>query len=115
MPCPDGTPVLRLVSEKRFISLDSVALARKLHGEGKTAQAWARVSDEVHARLETGNHRLRPEEWNSGSHPWLIDIAAPPKALPQVLAELQMNVFKGEKVRTLLKSPTIGRGEMGQS
>ena len=29
--------------------------------------AWARVSDEVHARLEAGNHHLRPDDWNSGS------------------------------------------------
>lgn len=74
-------------------------------GQPLAYASWARVSDEVHARLEAGNHRLRPDDWNSGPHPWLIDIVAPPKALPQVLAELQTNVFKGEKVRTLLERP----------
>jgi len=74
-------------------------------GQPLAYASWARVSDEVHARLEKGNHRLRPEDWNSGSHPWLIDIAAPPKSIPRVLAELQKNVFKGEKVRTLLERP----------
>ena len=78
--------------------------------------AWARVSNAVHARLESSPEKahaeLKPEEWNSGPHPWLIDQSPPPQAIPQVLAELQTNVFKGEKVRTLLKSPTVGRGKM---
>jgi hemolysin-activating ACP:hemolysin acyltransferase len=47
--------------------------------------------------------RIRPTDWNSGPHPWLIDIAAPPQTLLRVLAELQEHVFKGERVRTLLK------------
>lgn len=67
--------------------------------------AWARVSDTIHKRLEAGERTLKSEDWNSGPHPWLIDLAAPPKALPQVLAELQKNVFKGERVRTLMERP----------
>jgi hemolysin-activating ACP:hemolysin acyltransferase len=52
-----------------------------------------------------------PKVRNSGPHPWLIDLAAPPQVLPQVLAELQKNVFKGETVRTLMKRPEQqGRG-----
>lgn len=70
--------------------------------------SWARVSDEVQARLESGERRLKPQDWNSGPHPWLIDIAAPPQALPMVLAELEKTVFKGERVRTLMKRDSGG-------
>jgi len=79
-------------------------------GQPLAYAAWARVSDAVHKRLESGQHRLRPTDWNSGPHPWLIDIAAPPQTLPRVLAELQEHVFKGEKVRTLMKRPVQPKG-----
>lgn len=63
--------------------------------------AWARVSEEVERRLQAGEHRLRPQDWNSGDRPWLIDIAASNQAIPIVMEELQKHVFKGEKVKTL--------------
>ena len=84
------------------LRLGQCRVLRREDGQPLAYAAWARVSDDVHARLESGNHRLKPQDWNSGPHPWLIDIAAPPQALPMVLAELEKNVFKGEKVRTLM-------------
>ena len=86
------------------LRLGQCRVLRREDGQPLAYAAWARVSDDVHARLESGNHRLKPQDWNSGPHPWLIDIAAPPQALPMVLAELEKNVFKGETVRTLMKS-----------
>ena len=87
------------------LRLGQCRVLRREDGQPLAYAAWARVSDDVHTRLESGNHRLKPQDWNSGPHPWLIDIAAPPQALPMVLAELEKNVFKGETVRTLLEKP----------
>ena len=87
------------------LRLGQCRVLRREDGQPLAYAAWARVSDDVHARLESGNHRLKPQDWNSGPHPWLIDIAAPPQALPMVLAELEKNVFKGETVRTLIEKP----------
>ena len=85
------------------LRLGQCRVLRREDGQPLAYAAWARVSDDVHARLESGNPRLKPQDWNSGPHPWLIDVATPPQALPMVLAELEKNVFKGEKVRTLLE------------
>ena len=87
------------------LRLGQCRVLRMEGGRSTTYASWARVSDDVHARLEAGEHRLRPEDWNSGSHLWLIDVVAPPQAVPRVLAELQQRVFKGERVRTLMKKP----------
>ena len=73
-------------------------------GPGVNA-SWARVSDDVHTRLEAGKRRLRPQDWNSGPNWWLIDIAVPARAIPTVMAELQKHVFKDEQVRTLMQLP----------
>ena len=96
------------------LRLGQCRVLRREDGQPLAYAAWARVSDDVHARLESGNHRLKPQDWNSGPHPWLIDIAAPPQALPMVLAELEKNVFKGETVRTLLERAQVeSKGEGG--
>jgi len=92
------------------LRLGQCRVLRREDGQPLAYAAWARVSDEVHARLESGNHRLKPQDWNSGPHPWLIDIAAPPQALPMVLAELEKSVFKGETVRTLMDRPQNPQG-----
>lgn len=41
----------------------------------------------------------KSRNWNFGPHRWLIDIVAPPQTLSKMLAELQENVFKGEKIK----------------
>jgi cytolysin-activating lysine-acyltransferase len=69
--------------------------------------AWASVSAEVEKRLEAGDRRLRPEDWTSGDRLWLIDLVAAERSVPLVLAELQKRVFKGRKVRTMLKRPVL--------
>ena len=38
---------------------------------------WGKVSDDVAARLEQPNFRLKPQEWRSGPHIKIIDIIAP--------------------------------------
>lgn len=87
------------------LRLGQCRVLRGEDGQPLAYAAWARVSAAVQKRLEAGVTNLKPEDWNSGPHPWLIDLAAPPQAVPRVLAELERTVFKGEKVRTMMEKP----------
>ena len=52
---------------------------------------WARVSEEVDARLianPTPRPRLRPEEWTSGSIPWLVEAIGDPQVTARLLKGL---------------------------
>ena len=84
------------------LRLGQCRVLRNSDGQAFAYASWARVSDDVHARLEAGERRLRPGDWNSGPNWWLIDIVAPQRAIPTVMAELQKHVFKDAKVRTLV-------------
>lgn len=62
---------------------------------------WASVSDEVDKRLrEEGARkiRLRPDEWTSGEHLWLVDMVGDPRALNGLLKGLLGTRFKGKRV-----------------
>ena len=60
---------------------------------------WANVSEETETRLESGAHRLRPDEWNNGDRPWLIDVLAPFGAVDEILKDLSTNVFTGKNFK----------------
>jgi len=66
---------------------------------------WAKVSDEVDARLRDGATKLRPDEWNSGENIWLVDLVAPFGGTEFVINELKEKVFKGQKVMTWQPAP----------
>ncbi len=59
---------------------------------------WARVSDEVEARLkEAGaNARLKLQDWRSGNKPYLIEIIAPFGGIDEMKAEWE-KVIVGSK------------------
>ena len=60
---------------------------------------WASVSEEVDEKLSTDLDRpvrLRPDEWNSGDIPWLIDAVGAPEAVKAMVARLGEAVFKGK-------------------
>ena len=38
---------------------------------------WGRVSDEVEQRLAQGTSKLRPQDWTSSDHPWVVEVIAP--------------------------------------
>jgi cytolysin-activating lysine-acyltransferase len=38
---------------------------------------WAFANDEVAGRLAQGGARLRPDDWKSGTTPWLVEIVTP--------------------------------------
>ena len=60
---------------------------------------WARLSDEVVARMESGGNRLAPGEWNSGDNLWLVELIAPFGHQDKMLEDLQNTVFAGKTVR----------------
>lgn len=97
------------------MALGQARLLRDEQGRPFAFACWARVSEEVEQRLQAGNPRLKPEDWRSGDRPWLIDLVAPEQAVPTVLATLQKEVFKGEKVRTLFPIPGGQKQEVGDS
>ena len=59
---------------------------------------WAKVSDEVAARLSSGQNRLAPNDWNSGENVWLVELIAPFGHQDKMLADLQQTVFAGKEV-----------------
>lgn len=70
--------------------------------------SWAMVTQEVEQRLLQGHKRLRPEEWDSGDIPWLIDIVAPYGGADAALGELVDQTFGGRAVKTLVPTPGGG-------
>lgn len=108
---------LRFLADLEWMVVPPMRLGQcRVLRDGKGAPfayaAWATLSAEVEKRLEAGDRRLRPEDWASGDRLWLIDLVAAERSAPLVLAELQKHVFKGRKVRTLLKRPVLP-GEAG--
>lgn len=74
---------------------------------------WARVSDEVDAKLTDNIDRpvrLRPDEWTSGDTLWLIDAVGAPEAVKAMIERMGDAVFDGKpfKLRTCGKDGKIG-------
>jgi hemolysin-activating ACP:hemolysin acyltransferase len=73
---------------------------------------WASVSEEVDRRLSanpTGQIRLKAEEWNSGTIPWLVEAVGEPRATGALLKAILERRFAA----TGLKS--IGRDDQGRT
>ena len=60
--------------------------------------------------------RLKPEEWRSGDHVWIIEALGEPKAITAMLQHLKQNEFKDRKVRMRVRGQdgkiTVGRVEL---
>lgn len=56
------------------------------------------MSDEVEARLKSGVIKLKPNEWKSGEHCWLIDLVAPMGGAGAFVKLLQDSVLKDQTV-----------------
>lgn len=55
---------------------------------------WAFVNADTEARLEAGGNKLRPDEWQNGDRPWLIELVSPFGAVDEILADLSASVFR---------------------
>ena len=78
---------------------------------------WASVSDEVQARLENNQPRLAPQDWQSGSNLWLIEMIAPFGGQEEMLSEAAATIFHGRPfkyqiagsngVEVVIHNPTV--------
>jgi hemolysin-activating ACP:hemolysin acyltransferase len=69
---------------------------------------WAMVSKEVDARLSgepVRPIRLRPEEWVSGTIPWLVEAAGDSRAVGDLLRTLIDKRFPVDGIKTIGRSP----------
>ena len=69
---------------------------------------WARVSPEIDKALsETLDKpvRLRPDQWASGDHVWLLAVAGDRGAIGHFLKQLAEDAFKGQHVKMRLRGP----------
>lgn len=76
---------------------------------------WARVSEDVEARLLREPDkplRLRANEWTSGDRLWLVAAAGDAKVVPQLLKTLDEREFNGRMVR-LRRHDAEGKVEIG--
>ena len=65
---------------------------------------WARVDDDVEQRLTSGNARLRPQDWTSGSKVWVVEIIAPFGGHEEMLNDLKQQVFENTPLHYLLRT-----------
>jgi cytolysin-activating lysine-acyltransferase len=66
------------------------------------AVLWASVSDETDHRLGANpgqKIRLRPDEWKSGEHLWIVDLAGDPGVVAHTLQMLATTRFKDATVK----------------
>ena len=66
---------------------------------------WAIVSPAVDERLSndlTKPIRLTPDEWQSGTIPWVVDAAGDPRILPSFIHQATEATFKGREVKIRL-------------
>lgn len=63
--------------------------------------SWAAVSDEVDARLQQGIARMKPADWRSGNHLWIVDVIAPFGGAEDIVAQVREKVFVGKTVKVL--------------
>lgn len=85
------------------------------HRDGSTGLAmplatvlWAQVSEEVDARLSANPDqrvRLKPEEWTSGTIPWLIEAVGETRAVGTLLRRLIDERFPATGVKAIGRSP----------
>ena len=70
--------------------------------------SWAMVTEDVEKRLLQGQNRLRPNEWDGGTIPWLIDLVAPYGGGDAALNELVDQTFGGKPIKALVPTPGGG-------
>lgn len=72
--------------------------------------SWAYLTEEAEQRLIAGHTRLKPEDWDAGARPWLIDLTAPFGGAGDIARELKGQVFADVDVKTLRPSFKGGNG-----
>ena len=94
--------VLPAIASRQF-AIDTAPFGGSVINGPAAVVLWARVSPEVDQRL-TANPgyrvRLRPEEWVSGSIPWLVEAVGEPRAVQALVKALVERRFAATGVKT---------------
>lgn len=62
---------------------------------------WARVDEEVEARLSAGNAKMKPQDWKSGDRLWVVEVMAPFGGHDEMLKDLKLKLFPNETFKYL--------------
>jgi cytolysin-activating lysine-acyltransferase len=86
---------------------------RVFHAEGKPIgfAVWAACSAPVEARLAGGMARMQPQDWQSGSALWIVDLVSPFGHIELMLDDLRTTVFADKEVR-FYKRDAKGNGSI---
>jgi cytolysin-activating lysine-acyltransferase len=63
--------------------------------------SWAFLNEAAEKRLLSGQGRLAPRDWKSGTQPWIIDSITTAGSSQAFLKVLQEQVFRGQTVKLL--------------
>jgi cytolysin-activating lysine-acyltransferase len=61
--------------------------------------AWALLSEEAEARIQSGNARLQPAEWKGGDRLWLVHVIAPLGGAEAVVKDLRETALQGKSFK----------------
>jgi cytolysin-activating lysine-acyltransferase len=67
---------------------------------------WARVSGEIDKALAGSLDqpvRLKPHQWASGEHVWLVAVAGDRRAVPKLIDEIARTDLKGQRIKMRVK------------
>ena len=118
-----------MLSDLEYLIVPAIATRQFRVAEGVSAEAglvapvaavlWASVNDAVDKRLTEALDqplRLKPAEWKSGSHVWIVEAVGEPKAINALLQHLKQNELKEARVKMRVAGkdgrPTLGRVEL---
>ncbi len=98
------------------LALGQYAIARGLarqEGTDRTLPApraavlWARVSPQVDRRLRAAQSapQIKPADWNSGPHHWVIHSPGDQKAIGPLLTDLRRERFAGAAFSAVMLGP----------
>jgi cytolysin-activating lysine-acyltransferase len=56
---------------------------------------WAKLDDDAEARIKSGASRIRPQDWDSGPHHWIIDLLdlSGGQRAQAIIDDMKANVF----------------------
>ena len=60
---------------------------------------WAKVNDDIEARLAAGTTKLRPQDWKCGEKLWVVEVISPFGGPEEMVANFKAHVFPDREVR----------------
>lgn len=63
---------------------------------------WALADDDVAMRLAEGTTKMRPQDWQSGDQPWVVEVIAPFGGAEEMIKDTKANVFGARELRYLV-------------